>query len=291
MGSILSKGALFPAELQKGMINMVKGASALAELCGSTPIAFNGQTEFVFDFDNEIDIVAENGAKGVGGASITTRSVVPFKVEYGMRISDEFMQEDEDYQLEVLKAFAEGWSRKLAKGLDLMAVHGINPRTGAASTIIGDNCFDKAGITLNTASADPDADAERAITEVQANEIDVTGAYFAPAFRSALAALKGDDGHKLYPELAWGSAPGSINGLPVQVNSNLAYGSSKDLAIFGNFRDYFKWGYAKQMPIEIIEYGNPDNSEAGDLKGHNQVYLRGEAYLGFSVLDPKAFSI
>ena len=44
-------------------------------------------------------------------------------------------------------------------------------------------------------------------------------------------------------------------------------------------------------PLEVIEYGNPDNSDAGDLKGHNQVYIRGEAYIGWAILIPKAFAL
>ena len=59
---------------------------------------------------------------------------------------------------------------------------------------------------------------------------------------------------------------------------------------FGNFADYFRWGYARQIPLEVIEYGNPDNSDAGDLKGHNQVYLRGEAYIGWGIILPEAFA-
>lgn len=63
MATVLSKGSLFPSELVNGMINQVKGASVLAQLTGATPIPFNGQTEFVFNMDNEIGIVAENAAK------------------------------------------------------------------------------------------------------------------------------------------------------------------------------------------------------------------------------------
>ena len=64
-----------------------------------------------------------------------------------------------------------------------------------------------------------------------------------------------------------------------------------DEAVVGNFRDYFRWGFAKEIPIEVIEYGNPDNdADAGDLKGHNQVYLRGEAYIGWAILRPEAFA-
>lgn len=50
--------------------------------------------------------------------------------------------------------------------------------------------------------------------------------------------------------------------------------------------------YAKQIPIEVIKYGNPDNdTELGDLKGHNQIYLRGELFLGWGILDAAAFAL
>ena len=51
----------------------------------------------------------------------------------------------------------------------------------------------------------------------------------------------------------------------------------------------FKWGYAKQIPVEVIEYGDPDNA-GSDLKGHNQVYLRAEAYIGWGILAPSFFA-
>jgi HK97 family phage major capsid protein len=297
MGSIISKGTgLFPEELVKGMVNLVKGKSAIANLCDQTPIAFNGNKEFTFDMDSEIDIVAENGAKSNGGATIGARTIVPFKVEYGTRVSDEFMQENEDYQLNVLQAFTEGFAKKLARGLDIMAFHGLNPRTATASTIIGTNCFDLAsGITkVTSGTGDANDWMEAAIAAVQGNEWDVNGAAMAPAFRSALAALTygTDNLQPRFPELAWGSAPSTIKGLPTQVNSTVAFNNSKDLAIVGDFQNGFKWGYAKDIPVKVIEFGNPDNDTTlGDLQGHNQVYLRAEAYLGFSILVPAAFAI
>lgn len=214
MGSIISKGTgLFPEELVKGMVNLVKGKSAIANLCDQTPIAFNGNKEFTFDMDSEIDIVAENGAKSNGGATIGARTIIPFKVEYGTRVSDEFMQENEDFQLNILQTFTEGFAKKLARGLDIMAFHGLNPRTAAASTIIGTNCFDLAtvdGTTKITRVATETGDAndwmEAAIAAVQGNDWDVNGAAMAPAFRSALAALTlgTDNLQPRFPELAWG---------------------------------------------------------------------------------------
>ncbi|WP_254280840.1 hypothetical protein [Finegoldia magna] len=47
------------------------------------------------------------------------------------------MYASEEERINILKAFNDGFAKKLAKGLDLMAMHGINPRTGQASTVMG----------------------------------------------------------------------------------------------------------------------------------------------------------
>lgn len=142
MADILSKGSLFPEELIPDFIKKTTGASALAKLCSATPIPFNGVKEFTFSLDKEVDIVAENGAKTKGGLTVDPITIVPIKIEYGARISDEFLYASEDAQLDYMSAFADGFAKKVAKGLDLMAFHGVNPRTGTASSVIGTNHFD-----------------------------------------------------------------------------------------------------------------------------------------------------
>lgn len=294
MSDILSKGSLFPEELIPDFIKLTRGASALAKLCDATPIPFNGMKEFTFQLDREVDVVAENGAKTKGGVTVAPVTIVPIKIEYGARISDEFLYASESAKLDYMSAFADGFAKKVAKGLDLMAFHGINPRTGAASAVIGSNHFDAAVTQVVTiASGDkPDDNIEAAIALVQDSERDVNGLVMAPAFKGSLARQTTTDGAKLYPELAWGNAPGSINGLRVESTSNLSANASLDRALVGDFVNAFRWGYAKQIPIEIIKYGNPDNDATlGDLKGHNQIYLRGEMYLGWGVLDASAFAL
>lgn len=294
MGNVLSKASLFPEVLMGDFIQQTIGSSAVAKLCGAQPISFSGTKEFTFTLDREVDIVAENGAKGVGGATVAARTIVPLKIEYGARISDEFRYASEEVQMNYMKAFAEGFARKAAKGLDLMCIHGINPRTAAASAVIGTNHFDSqiTNIVTISGSDTPDENVEAAIALIQGGERDVNGMIMAPAFRSDLAAMTTNDGAKMFPELAWGNNPGAINGLAVVPTPNLSANSSKDRALVGDFANAFRWGYAKQIPIEIIEYGNPDNDATlGDLKGHNQVYLRGEMYIGWGILDPAAFAL
>lgn len=290
--AVLSKGTLFPEHLVNDLISKVQGKSSLAKLSNQIPIPFNGFKEFVFSMDNEIDIVAENGPKSEGGISMEPITVVPLKVEYGARVSDEFLFASEEEQIKTLKSFNDGYAKKLAKGFDLMAFHGINPRTKAASDVIGNNCFDKK-VTQNVTfdGTKPDLAIETAVDLVEGSEGDVTGLAIDTTFRSALAKETVDGegkGARLYPELRWGGNPGSLNGVNLDVNRTVANGGNTK-AYLGDF-SMFKWGYAKQIPLEVIEYGDPDNS-GKDLKGHNQVYLRAETFIGWGILSPEHFAI
>lgn len=292
MTTVLSKGTMFDPELVSDLINKVKGHSSLAVLSAQTPIPFNGRKEFTFTLDSEVDIVAENGKKTNGGMTVEPVTIVPIKFEYGARVSDEFMTASEETQLDVLRAFNDGFARKVASGLDIAAMHGFNPRTGTASAVVGNNCFDKAvtatASKITYSSTAPDAKIEAAIAAVEAGDGDVTGIAIAPSVRADLAAMSKSTGEKLYPEFAFGGKPATLGAQALEINKTVSNGNV-DLGIVGDFATMFKWGYAKEIPLEIIPYGDPDNS-GKDLKGYNQVYLRAEVYLGWGILDATSFA-
>ncbi|MBS4926277.1 MAG: phage major capsid protein [Ruminococcus bicirculans] len=292
MPDILSKGSKFDPVLVKELFDKVKGKSSLAALCGQTPIPFNGQKEFIFTMDDEVDLVAENGKMTRGSVSLDPVIIVPVKIEYGARISDEFLYAAEEEQIETLRNFSDGFAKKTARGLDIMAFHGVNPRAKTASALIGTNHFDN-GVTVikqdSKTPKTPDALIEEAIAAVQDNEYDISGLTMAPSFRADLAKMVDTSGRKIYPELAWGNAPSQMNGIQTVTNNTVSFNSSKDLAIVGDFST-FKWGYSKEIPLEIIEYGDPDNS-GQDLKGCGQVYIRAKAYIGWGIMDKSAFAV
>lgn len=289
MATELSRGNLFDPVLVKDLVSKVKGHSSLAILSKQTPVPFNGRKEFVFSMDSEIDVVAENGKKTHGGISIDPVTIIPIKVEYGARVSDEFMYASEEEQLETLKAFNDGFAKKLASGLDLMAFHGINPRTGEASPVIGENNFDsKVAQRVTYTAATPDANIEAAIALVEGSDRDVTGMAIAPAVRADLAKMTKQNGEKLYPEFAFGGKPATLGAQALDINKTVS-SNDVDKAIVGDFANMFKWGYAKEIPMKIIEFGDPDNS-GKDLQGYNQVYIRAEAYLGWGILDGASFA-
>ena len=288
-------GTNFPPELVEGMMNLVTGKSSLAKLSARKPIPFTGEKLFTFNLDKEADIVAENGKKSAGGATVGAVTITPIKFEYSARFSDEFMRADEEYRLRVLQEFGDGAGRKFARALDLAAFHGVNPRTNQASTVVGQNNFDtKVTSQITYAEATPDDNLDSAIAAITGAEREFNCIAMAPAMASAMAQVD-VNGVRQYPEFRFGGQPDRLAGMAIDINSTVSKmpqsNNSPVMAYVGDFMNMFRWGYATDMPVEVIEYGNPDNdSSAGDLKGSNQVLLRLEAFIGWAILDPASFS-
>lgn len=170
-------------------------------------------------------------------------------------------------------------------------MHGLNPRTGTTSNVVGNNNFDTLVTDTVTYTSDkPDENIETAIAMVEGADCEVTGIVIAPAVRSDLASMRNGTNDNKYPEFAFGGKPKTLGSQSLDINSTVVFGSTtKDRAIVGDFANMFKWGYSKQIPLEIIKYGDPDNS-GKDLKGYNQVYIRAEVYLGWGILNKDAFA-
>lgn len=284
----LEKTTFFSEDLVKDLFNKAAGHSTLAKLGAQMPVSFVGNEIFTFNMDDEVEMVGESGKKSAGASTVEPVKIVPIKVVYQTRVSDEFMYAAEEKKVEILKAFNEGFAKKVARGLDIMAIHGVNPRTKENAASIT-NCFAKLeGITkVEFDAAQIEQNIEDAIAAV-ADNYDVTGMAMARPFSATLAGLT-VNGVKQYPELGWGANPASVKGLPVDVNSTINFNNAKDRAIIGDFKNAFKWGYAKQIPLKVIEYGDPDQT-GKDLQAYNQVCLRAETYIGWGILDAAAFA-
>lgn len=277
----------FPHELVRDVFTGAQGKSSIAKLSEQTPIAFSGTDVMVFSMSGEVNLVAEGAAKGSHTGSNDTIKMVPLKVEYGQRVSDEFIRCSEEKQLDYLRGFSTGFSGKIARGLDIMVMHGTNPATGAAATtLIGKNSFDTNDYVtpVSYSSVDPEGNIESAVAAI--GDYDLNGVAMSKTFAADLAKLK-VNGVPQYPELGWGAAPETIKGVPVSINSTVSVVDG-EYAYAGDFQNAFKWGYADVINFEVIEFGDPDGN--GDLKRYNQVYLRAEAWIGWAILDGAAFA-
>ena len=285
-------GTNFPTELVNQMFNAVGGHSALAKLSAQKPIPFAGESVFVFSAAGEASIVGEGGNKPAGDATVAPVVIRPIKFVYQHRVSDEFVYNAES-KMQYLSVFADGFAKKIARGLDIAAMHGINPADLSDASFKATNSFD--GLVSNTvtyAAANIDANIDSAIQMVIADGGEVNGIAMSPAAGSAMAALKAN-GVPQYPEFRFGQNPEAFYGMASDVNGTVstkgsATGSDTDHVIVGDFANAFRWGFAKDIPMEVIQYGDPDG--LGDLKRTNEVVLRAEAYIGWGILNADAFA-
>lgn len=291
-----TNGTMFPAKLVSEMFNTVTGHSSIARLCAAKPIPFSGMTEFVFGMDGEAEIVGEGGQKSPNAASFTPVTIKPVKFVYQHRVSDEFMNLSNEARLPILQSFADGFAKKIGRGIDIAGFHGINPLTGAASTIVGTNHFDSLVTTTvaheRSGSSVTNADdvLDSAVQAVLAADRAVSGVAMSPIMGSDMAKVKAHDVVQ-YPEFRFGQTPKSFAGWALDINNTvnkkISTATTRDLAIVGDFRSALRWGYAKNVPFKVIEFGDPDGQ--GDLQRMNQVVLRAEAYVGWGILDASSF--
>ena len=293
MGTRTTAGTNFPPELVAEMFSKVNGHSALAKLSAQKPIPFNGETIFVFSAGGEASIVGEGENKPAGDAAVTPKTIRPIKFVYQHRVSNEFIYNAES-KLNYLQTFADGFAKKIARGLDIAAMHGINPADLADASFKATNSFDGlvTGNTVTYVAANVDANIDAAVQMVIADGNVVNGVALSPTAGAAMAAIK-VNGVPQYPEFRFGGNPDAFYGMGSDVNGTVsvtgaATGSQTDHVIVGDFQNAFRWGYAKNIPLEVIEYGDPDG--LGDLKRTHEVVLRAEAFIGWGILDADAFA-
>lgn len=289
----LKQGTLFKPELVKELISKVQGRSVLAKLSSQTPIPFNGVEQFIFNLEGNAQIVGEGQQKGAGKAIIEPKVIKPLKFVYQARITDEFKYASEEKQLEYLSQFADGFAKKIADAFDIAAIHGLEPKGLTDATFRDTNSFDGliTGNIVTYAEDKFDDNIDAAVQQIVAKGGEVTGVAISPVGGQSLAKLK-VNGVAQYPEFRFGQNPDSFYGMKSDVNKNLTVtgGTAQtDHAIVGDFENRFKWGYAENIPMEIIEYGDPDGA-GRDLKAYNEILLRAEAFIGWSILDADAFA-
>lgn len=289
----LKTGTLFKPELVKELISKVQGRSVLAKLSSQTPIPFNGVEQFIFNLEGNAQIVGEGEQKGAGKAVISSKVIKPLKFVYQARITDEFKYASEEKQIEYLSQFADGFAKKIADAFDIAAIHGLEPKSLTDASFKTTNSFDGVitGNVVTYAEDKFDENIESAVQAIVAKGGEVTGLAISPVGGQALSKIKVKDVVQ-YPEFRFGQNPDSFYGMKSDINKNLtvAGGTAEtDHAIVGDFQNRFKWGYAENIPMEIIEYGDPDGA-GRDLKAYNEILLRAEAFIGWGILDTDAFA-
>lgn len=279
-------------------------AGLLPKLVPSKPTLFGPVSGATFSGVPRAQIVGESEKKsGQDPFSLTPFSAQPVKAQITVRTSDEFKWADEDYQLGILDDLvAPAIGAGMGRFVDLFTFHGINPLTGTVSAKATkylaqatkvveaggaptDELNQAVGLIAATGTAMPDGIAfDAAYNYALATEVWPAG--------TALA------GQERYPSLGFGAvenwrglrgaSSSTVSGRPEIADSTIR-------AIVGDYTQV-KWGYQRQIPLEMIEYGNPDNiieddGSPRDLKGYNEVALRSEVVIYVAIGDLDKFAL
>lgn len=283
---------LMPRNIADGMIKASKTLSTVAQLSAREPQRFGNVDYLTFNDFPKMEYVEEGSNKASTQAGFGSVTAKPHKGQVTLRFNEEVQWLEEDYQLGILREVAAEGQVALSRGLDLGLFHRINPLTG--SVISGWDNYVTATTKRVEMTAEADADDEfRAAVGLLVNSPtpkQVNGAAFDPRFSWELSELKKRDGsgetsEQRYPQLGFGTAVSDFKGIPVAqgdtVSGTPEAADTKVRAIVGDFQNGIRWGVQRELPIEIIRYGDPDGQ--GDLKRKNQIALRLEIVYGWYV--------
>jgi HK97 family phage major capsid protein len=283
---------LLPRNIADGMIQQSRTLSTVAKLSGSEPQRF-GKTDYItFNQFPKAEFVEEGADKASTTGAFSNVTAKPHKAQVTMRFNEEVQWADEDYQLNILTQLAASGQVALSRALDLGLYHRINPLTGATITA-WDNYITATTKRVEIGTADADADLRAAVGLLLNADTSwgVNGVAIDPRFAWSLSNLqtKNADGSpsgvQRYPNLGFGTDVTSILGINAAQGNTVAgtpeATDTKVRAIVGDFQNGIRWGIQRELPVELIRFGDPDGQ--GDLKRKNQIALRLEIVYGWYV--------
>lgn len=293
-----------PKHMVPGVWQKAQGQSVLARLSAADPQEFGEQQYMTLTTPPRGQVVGEGVQKSESTATFAPVTAIPRKVQVTQRFNQEVKWADDSRQLGVLQTMADLSGIALGRALDLIGIHGINPLTGALLTGGAPKIVDTTNVVeLTTATLlVPDQAIEAAVGLVLDDSISPNGIALDNGYAFSLATQRSPQGVKLYPELGFGATATSFAGLTAAVSDTVrggpeavtpttgAYAATnpKVKAIAGDF-SAFRWGVQVNVPLELIEYGNPDG--LGDLKGMNQIAIRSEVVYGIGIMSLDAFGL
>ena len=276
----------------------------LPKLVPSKPTLFGPVSGATFAGVPRAQIVGEGGKKdGQDPFSFTPFSASPVKAQITVRVSDEFKWADEDHQLGILDDLvAPAIGAGVGRFVDLFTFHGINPLTGLASNK-ATKWLTQATNVVDAAGSPTDELNEAVGKIASAGTAMPNGIAFDAAYNYSLAtevwpAGTALAGQERYPSLGFGAvenwrglkgaSSSTVSGRPEIADSGVR-------AIVGDWNEV-KWGFQRNIPLEMIEYGNPDNvfnqdDTPRDLKGFNEVALRSEVVIYVAIGDLNKFAL
>lgn len=294
----LNTGGLGAFEIpttQLGVItDRVQQQSILASLSPEQPEVYGNVQAVRMTQKPRAQIVAEGAPKASSGGEWASVMAAPIKFQTTVRMTDEVKWLDEDHNLQVVDQLTGAIGDSIARAVDLIGLHGINPIDGtqAASVTRYINQTDNR-VTVGT---DPNGELEAGVAAVAGNGVYMpTGLGLDPSYAFAVATQRYTSGtlqgQKVNPDMGFGFNASSWNGLALATSTTVSgRPEAADTGVRGFVGDWtqVKWGFQRKIPVEVIEYGDPDGG--GDLKNLNEIAYRAEGVIYVAIFDLEAFA-
>ena len=272
-----------PRNIADGLVKETVTGSTVAALSGREPMRFGDVDIITFNDLPRAEYVTEGAEKADTTGSFGVVTATPRKAQVTMRFNQEVQWADQDYQLGILSELASAGAQALSRALDLGLYHRINPLTGNAITSWSN--YLNATTKRVEIGAEADLDVEAAIGLVLGDNKAVNGMAIDPSYAWTLSTARYADGRKKFPELGFGVSVSNFGGINVSTSNTVSGQPEADdtgvRAIVGDFQSGIRWGIQRDLPLELIRYGDPDGN--GDLKRQNQIALRLEVVYGWYV--------
>jgi hypothetical protein len=267
----------------------VQNQSVLATLSPERPTLYGNVSAVRMSRKPRAQIVAEGAQKGSDTPEYTGVVANPVKFQTTVRMTEEVKWLDEDGRVEIVDELVDALAESMARAVDLIGIHGINPITGEQAASVTSYL----NLTENRTTADgsPSDEVLASVGSIMGGQYLPTGIALDGGYAFQLATETYEDGRERNPGMGFGTGVSSYKGLTVASSSTV---SGRPEAADTNLRaltgDYtqVKWGFQRRIPVEVIEYGDPDGN--GDLKGQNEIAYRAEGVIYVAIFDLDAFA-
>lgn len=289
--SFKGNGAFVIPPTQLGKIeDSVKSGSVLAALSPERPTLFGDVTAVRMTRKPRAQILAEREQKVSDKAEWDSIVASPVKFQTTVRMTAEVKWLDEDHKLQIVSDLVDGIGDSMSRAVDLIGLHGINPITGARATSVTSYLNQTTQRVTAGNPAKPDAELEAAVGAL-VDKFSPSGLALDSRYAFQYATQRFPDGRQVHPEAGFGQGLSTIAGM-TSVTSNVVSGQpeaadTKLRALVGDWSQV-RWGFQRRIPVEVIEYGDPDGN--GDLKGHNEVAYRAEGVIYVAIFDKDGFA-
>ena len=266
-----------------------KNASVLATLSPQRPSLYGNVQAVRMSQKPRAEIVAEGADKSSSDVAWSSVVASPIKVQTTVRMTDEVKWADEDHRMLIVDDLVDSIGESIGRAVDLIGIHGINPATGTQAASV--TTYLNQTTNRTTGAGAPSDELIAAVGSVYGGNYSPTGLALDGGYSFALATEQYADGRDRNPGMGFGDGTTNWRGLTV-AQSNTVSGQPEAAdtnlrALVGDFTQV-QWGFQRNIPISVIEYGDPDGN--GDLQRSNEIAYRAEAVLYVAVFDLDAFA-